>query len=50
MRPALAEEGIYVVTWADLDERERDELSTYFNEQVFPVLTRWPSTRLTFRS
>lgn len=39
VRPALAEEGIYVVTWADLDERERDELSTYFNEQVFPVLT-----------
>jgi polyphosphate kinase len=39
VRPALAEEGIHVVTWADVDEAERDRLSTYFNEQVFPVLT-----------
>jgi polyphosphate kinase len=39
VRPALAEEGIRIVTWADLDESERDELSTYFTEQVFPVLT-----------
>src|ERR1700742_46567 len=38
-RPALAEEGIYIVTWADLDQTERDQLSTYFHEQVFPVLT-----------
>src|ERR1700761_2177483 len=39
VRPGLAEHGIYVVTWADVDEAERDQLSTYFNEQVFPVLT-----------
>jgi polyphosphate kinase len=39
VRPALAEEGIYIVTWADLDQAEREQLSTYFNEQVFPVLT-----------
>jgi polyphosphate kinase len=39
VRPALAEEGIYIVTWADVDQSERDELSIYFNEQVFPVLT-----------
>lgn len=39
VRPALAEEGIHIVTWADLEQAERDELSTYFNEQVFPVLT-----------
>lgn len=39
VRPALAEEGIHIVTWADLDQDERDELSTYFHEQVFPVLT-----------
>lgn len=39
VRPALAEEGIYIVTWADLEQAERDQLSTYFNEQVFPVLT-----------
>jgi polyphosphate kinase len=39
VRPALAEEGIHIVTWADLDKAEREQLSTYFTEQVFPVLT-----------
>ena len=39
VRPALAAEGIYIVTWSDLDQAERDQLSTYFTEQVFPVLT-----------
>ena len=39
VRPALAEEGIRIVTWADLDQSERDQLSAYFTEQVFPVLT-----------
>ena len=39
VRPALAQEGIYIVTWADLDQAERERLSTYFTEQVFPVLT-----------
>jgi polyphosphate kinase len=39
VRPALAEERVLIVTWADLDENERSELSAYFTEQVFPVLT-----------
>ena len=39
MRPALADEGIVIVTWSELDDAERDQLSTYFHEQVFPVLT-----------
>src|ERR1700758_2860243 len=39
VRPALADDGIVIVTWDDLDHNERDELSTYFHEQVFPVLT-----------
>jgi polyphosphate kinase len=39
VRPALADEGIVIVTWAELDEAERNQLSTYFHEQVFPVLT-----------
>jgi polyphosphate kinase len=39
VRPGLAEEGIHIVTWAEVDETERERLSTYFNEQVFPVLT-----------
>ena len=39
VRPALADEGIHIVTWAELDDSERERLSTYFQEQVFPVLT-----------
>src|SRR6201997_2440571 len=39
VRPALAGEGILIVTWDNLDDTERTELSTYFHEQVFPVLT-----------
>jgi polyphosphate kinase len=39
VRPALAEEGIHIVTWADLDSEERSQLSAYFLDQVFPVLT-----------
>jgi polyphosphate kinase len=39
VRPALAEKGILIVTWAQLDDAERERLSTYFHEQVFPVLT-----------
>src|SRR6478672_6137623 len=39
VRPALADEGVVIVTWAELDDDERSRLSTYFHEQVFPVLT-----------
>ncbi len=39
VRPALAAEGIHIVTWSDLKQAERDRLSEYFSEQVFPVLT-----------
>ena len=39
VRPGLAEHGIHIVTWAELTDAERSELSAYFHEQVFPVLT-----------
>jgi len=39
VKPALDAEGIHIVTWADLDVAERDRLVSYFNDQVFPVLT-----------
>lgn len=39
IRPGLAEQGISIATWNELDESERQRLSTYFHEQVFPVLT-----------
>ncbi|RVW05413.1 RNA degradosome polyphosphate kinase [Rhodococcus xishaensis] len=39
VRPALAKEGISIISWSDLDADERRRLSDYFHEQVFPVLT-----------
>ncbi len=39
VRPGLAEHGIRIVTWDELTDGERSDLSTYFHEQVFPVLT-----------
>jgi polyphosphate kinase len=37
--PALAEEGIRLVTMAQLGQRQRRQLDQYFERQVFPVLT-----------
>jgi polyphosphate kinase len=39
VRPALREEGIAIIGWADLDDDERQRLSGYFQDQVFTVLT-----------
>jgi polyphosphate kinase len=39
VRPGLASHGIHIVNWAELNDAERGELSAYFHEQVFPVLT-----------
>ncbi|MGI9062974.1 MAG: RNA degradosome polyphosphate kinase [Pseudonocardiaceae bacterium] len=39
VRPALETHEIRFVTWADLDDAERLDLSDYFSAQVFPVLT-----------
>ena len=38
VRPALAENGIVIVTWDELDEDERRRLHDYFSRQIFPVL------------
>ncbi|WP_060915783.1 RNA degradosome polyphosphate kinase [Microbacterium oleivorans] len=38
VRPALADAGIEVVSWADLSDEEREILYDYFSSQVFPVL------------
>ena len=38
VRPALAESGIEVVRWDELEDDERARLSEYFQTQVFPVL------------
>ena len=37
--PRLAEEGIHIRRWDDLDDEERDRLGEYFRAKVFPVLT-----------
>ncbi|WP_245788291.1 RNA degradosome polyphosphate kinase [Amycolatopsis marina] len=39
VRPALAAEGIRIVSWSDLDAADKVRLSSYFSEQIFPVLT-----------
>ncbi|WP_018177726.1 RNA degradosome polyphosphate kinase [Jongsikchunia kroppenstedtii] len=39
VRPALAAADVHVVSWSDLSTPERQRLSEYFHEEVFPVLT-----------
>jgi polyphosphate kinase len=39
VRPELAAHGIRILSWTDLAEHEQLRLTTYFSEQVFPVLT-----------
>jgi polyphosphate kinase len=39
LRPALAEHGIRLLWWDDLDEGEQAALSERFHRQIFPVLT-----------
>jgi polyphosphate kinase len=39
LRPALAEHGVTFVTFADLETAERERLTAYFEEAIFPVLT-----------
>ncbi|MDC4232309.1 RNA degradosome polyphosphate kinase [Actinomyces sp. B33] len=37
--PALADEGVHLRRWDDLDDDARTELTRYFRRQIFPVLT-----------
>ncbi|CAM3750221.1 RNA degradosome polyphosphate kinase [Smaragdicoccus niigatensis] len=37
--PALTEDNVRIVAWSELDAVQRERLSAYFHEQVFPVLT-----------
>nr|WP_315265874.1 RNA degradosome polyphosphate kinase [Microbacterium lemovicicum] len=38
VRPALADAGVEVISWPELSDVERENLSEYFQSQVFPVL------------
>ena len=37
--PSLAKEGIHIVRWDDLEEREHARLRSLFKSDIFPVLT-----------
>lgn len=37
--PALGEEGIHLIRWADLTEKEQARLFTLFRQRIYPVLT-----------
>ncbi|TCM47074.1 RNA degradosome polyphosphate kinase [Kribbella sp. VKM Ac-2568] len=37
--PALVEEGIDILRWDELDTAEREEMTQFFKDRVFPVLT-----------
>lgn len=39
VRPALAAQGITIVSWADLAQEEQASLGDLFTESIFPVLT-----------
>lgn len=39
LKPALGENGIFLVKWKDLSSREREQVKKYYQKNVFPVLT-----------
>ncbi len=39
IKPALAEQGIHLLSWDELNEAQRDKASRYFQRNLFPVLT-----------
>lgn len=39
MKPKLDAEGIHLTTWDDLDGTQKERLSAYFRDRVFPMLT-----------
>jgi len=39
LRPLLANHGIHILNYIDLNQTQRNHLDSYYEEQVFPVLT-----------
>jgi len=39
VRPGLAEHDIRIARWTELTDEQRERLSRYFRDQIFPVLT-----------
>ncbi|CAE78943.1 polyphosphate kinase 1 [Bdellovibrio bacteriovorus] len=39
LKPALEKEGIHLLSWKDLSDKEKESVKKYYNRNVFPVLT-----------
>ncbi len=39
VQPKLADVGIVIQHWSDLNDKEKDRLSKFYRKQIFPVLT-----------
>ncbi|OKH39271.1 RNA degradosome polyphosphate kinase [Calothrix sp. HK-06] len=39
LRPQLAQNGIYLVNYIELNDKQRTYLDNYYEEQIFPVIT-----------
>ncbi|RYZ89328.1 MAG: polyphosphate kinase 1, partial [Proteobacteria bacterium] len=39
LKPALAEHGLFLVKWNDLEETEKEQVKKFYHKNVFPVLT-----------
>ncbi len=39
LRPQLAQNGIYLVNYIELNDKQRNYLDNYYEEQIFPVIT-----------
>jgi polyphosphate kinase len=39
LRPALQRQGVHLLDWSGLDDRQRQAAADYFRKEVFPILT-----------
>lgn len=39
LKPALEKEGVFLLSWKELTEKEKEVVKKYYNKNVFPVLT-----------
>lgn len=39
IKPGLEKEGIFLLSWKELTDREKDLIKKYYNKNIFPVLT-----------
>src|SRR5690606_25068690 len=39
LKPSLEKEGVHLLSWSELSEKEKEHVKKYYNRNVFPVLT-----------